>query len=358
MGGTELMVVRLSEALAERGVHSEVAILSPAGPIAALLTASGIAVHSLDASNTGGRLVQLARLMRRGRFDVVNAYGFKASIFVRCLRAALRIRSATVVGVQGLHVTEVEDMRSRKARFAAAVERALSPLVDMYDVNSKGAMRFLEEAGIPATKLRYVPNAIDTDDWTPQARVPAGDLPVILCTARFVGRKRQQDIVEAIALLRSRGVGCRAVLAGDGPDLERVRQQAATLGLSDVIDFPGTVDLAGHRQLMEEAAVFCLASTWEGMPTVIIEAMASGVPVVGTDVNGTADLVVDGVTGRLVPPGDPGALANALESVLGDPATAVRLAEEGRSLVERAYSLESMVRSKQAVYKEAIAGRE
>jgi glycosyltransferase involved in cell wall biosynthesis len=350
IGGTELMVVRLAERLNADGVSTEVATLDRPGEIAAMLRARGIPVYSLGGRGFPAAAVSLARFLRSRDYDVINVYGFKASMLVRLLRRPLRLRASVVCGVQGLHVTEVENMDSIKSRFASACERHSAFLIDHYESNSLGAMEFLAGCGIDRSKISYIPMGIDTEAWPLRAVGALQDPPTILCIARFVPRKRQQDLILALALLRARGVKFRAVLAGDGPTLPAIRRLVAEQELADVIVLPGNLGPEAIRHTLGAATASVLCSTWEGMPTAVLEAMATGVPVVATDVNGTADLVVDGKTGRRVPVGAPGPLAAALMDVLSNTAAAHSRAAAARRLVEERYSLDAMVDGKKALY--------
>jgi glycosyltransferase involved in cell wall biosynthesis len=354
MGGTELMVVELAEQLGARGIPTQVATLALAGPIAAMHQARGVPVFSLGGrGGIVGASVRLGSLLKREQYALVNVYGFKASMVVRLLVRMLRLRTVVVCGVQGLHVTEVEDLSSLKSRVAGWLERLLSSFVDVYEANSRGAVTYLAGMGIAETKLRYIPNGIDIASWGPQGPSQP-TVPTILCTARFVARKRQRDLIVAIALLLGRGLDCRAVLAGEGPTRPACQRLAREQGVADRIDFPGSVDVAKTHRLLEEASVFCLPSTWEGMPAVILEAMAQGVPVVGTAVNGTEDLVRDGCTGRLVPARDPERLADALESILTSATKAASFVAAARQLVEREYRIERTVDLKRSLYLEML----
>ena len=353
LGGTELMVVRLAKELHRRNIACDVATMAPPGPIAGMLAEARVPVHSLRSKSPSG-IRQLARLLRHGRYDVVNAYGFTASMAARAVVKGLRLPTRVVCGVQGLHVTEVEDMSSAKSRVAAWLEKAASPLVDLYDCNSPGAVRFLAELGIDQDKLGYVPMGIDPADW-PIAEPVSGSDPIVLSLARFVPRKRHVDLLDALLVLHQEGTPFKAILAGDGPTREAVMRRAEALGLSRAVAFPGAVSPAEARATMRRASLFCLPSTWEGTPTVVLEAMASGVPVVGTDVNGTADLVRHGETGLLVPPKRPDALARELSSLLRQPGTAKRYAVAARALVESEYTVEVMVDQKLKLYEIALS---
>jgi glycosyltransferase involved in cell wall biosynthesis len=254
-------------------------------------------------------------------------------------------------------VTEVKDTHSPQARIAAYIERLLSPLVDFYDANSRGALGLLAGAGIPADRLVHIPNGLDLALWTPCPDDNRGEAPpLILCAGRFIPLKRHNDLLQALAALRRDGHSVRAVLAGDGPTLAETRDLAARLGLGASVEFPGQIGPERMRELLGETAIACLASWGEGMPGSLMEAMASGVAVVATDVRGTNELVVDGESGLLVPPFDPPALATALATVLEDPALRARLAAGARARMDECYSLDAMLDAKERLYLSA-AGR-
>jgi glycosyltransferase involved in cell wall biosynthesis len=324
--------------------------------MSARLRAHGITTHSLGGRGPFGDVRGLARLLRRGGWDVVNAYGFKATLVARLLTRIATPRARFVCGVRGLHVTEVRDIDSPKARLAAAVERGLSWLVDVYDANSPGAVAFLADLGIDRARLRYIPNGLDLDRWSVRSSANGGP-PMVLCVARFVPRKRHELLVEALAILSRSGVPFRAVLAGDGPRREAIEAMAAEAGLADRVGFPGAVEPPEVQSLLEQARVFCLPSAWEGMPGAIMEAMACGVSVVATDVNGADALVVDGVTGRLVASDDPQALADALRETLLDEERARRYGAAGRTRMESDFSLDAMVSAKEELYTSIAGGR-
>jgi glycosyltransferase involved in cell wall biosynthesis len=141
------------------------------------------------------------------------------------------------------------------------------------------------------------------------------------------------------------------VLAGDGPTLPEVQALVDRLGL-DSVELPGRVGPEAMRDILARASIACLPSMWEGMPGALMEAMASGVTVVGTDVDGTNELVTDGDTGLLVPLCDPPALAAAIASLLEDPGQRRRLALAARRRMEERYSLDVMLRAKEGLYLE------
>ena len=128
-------------------------------------------------------------------------------------------------------------------------------------------------------------------------------------------------------------------IVGDGPSRAELRERAAALGLADRVVFHGYMDEAGVRQRLAEADVFVMASFAEGVPVVLMEALAAGVPAVATRIAGIPELIEDGLTGLLVPPAEPTAIAEAVRRLLEDSGLRNRLAATGREKVEREFNL-------------------
>jgi 2-deoxystreptamine N-acetyl-D-glucosaminyltransferase/2-deoxystreptamine glucosyltransferase len=259
-------------------------------------------------------------------------------------------------------VTEIETLNGPRGRSVMAVERATSRLVNAYIANSPGALEVLVAHGFDPARLHYIPNGIDATAWAPSAAdataaARSAGPPVVLCSGRFTPVKRQLDLVEAAAILRDRGVQARFRLAGSGPLQGAVADRVAALGLGAVVELPGTLDPATMADALAAADIACLPSLQEGMPGVVLEAMASGVPVVGTRVNGIRDLVVDGVTGLLVPPADPPALAAALAELLGDPQRRRAFGDAGRARALQDFSIDGMVDAYVDLYRRLARAR-
>jgi len=333
-------------------VQSSVVTLSGRGPVFERLGQLGVDVSSLGHGVSSPiAFARLARMIGSRRYDVVCAYGFKASTVARFSTSGLSPRTRFVCGVRGLHVTDVEQLDGPKARGVLALERLSSPLVDIYDSNSHGALALLERAGVPRRKLRFIPNGLALEDWPAAALSDVGE-PVILCVARFVPRKRQIDLVRAAAHLSAGGESFRLVFVGDGPTLPHVKAAARASAASDQIQFRGPLGIEAVREALVTTDICCLCSLWEGMANSVMEAMACGIPVVGTSVNGITDLVVEGQTGVLVAPEHPGALADALRALLNDVALRRRLGRTGRDRVRDQFTIDAMVAQKAALYRE------
>jgi glycosyltransferase involved in cell wall biosynthesis len=192
------------------------------------------------------------------------------------------------------------------------------------------------EYGVSAARLAVVPEPIDLEVWDDQFwRAPRRlrTAPVVLCVARMYPRKRLPDLLRAAAILRGRVAGLQIRIVGCGPEWPVVCRLHAELRLGESVTLLG--DLSRER-LAEEyvnASAFCLPSVQEGFGIVFLEAMAAELPVVACRAAAVPEVVHDGVTGLLVPPRDPGALAEALERLVADPGLARRLGLEGRRRV-------------------------
>ncbi|HSS75166.1 MAG TPA: glycosyltransferase [Thermoanaerobaculia bacterium] len=153
----------------------------------------------------------------------------------------------------------------------------------------------------------------------------------------FVGRLRIRKGVEVLLEALRDLPGAKLRIAGDGEHRERLERRAGELKLGKAVTFLGNRGAGDVRRLLAGAAALVVPSTYEGMPLVVLEAMAAGVPVVASAVSGIPEVVVDGETGWLVPPEDPRALRQALEDVLARPEEARRRGEAGRRRVEERY---------------------
>ncbi len=186
-------------------------------------------------------------------------------------------------------------------------------------------------------KLHVVRCGLDPDEF--RRRTPYGDGETILAVGRLVPEKGYTVLLQALRQLRDGGVAARLVVVGSGPKDADLRATSSALGLDDAVTFAGAVGQDDIRDLYEEAALFCSPSLAEGIPFVLMEAMALELPVVASRIMGVPELVEDGVAGLLVPPGNPEALAGALAELLGDPSRRVEMGRAGRARIERSFDV-------------------
>ena len=186
-------------------------------------------------------------------------------------------------------------------------------------------------------RLELVRNGIDPERFRPEPH-PTGTPPLILAVGRLVETKGFHVLVAACARLRQEGRDCRCLIVGEGPEAEPLQQLVVDLGLDDRVELPGRLQPEALLPLFRSADLLAMPacvrnSDQDGIPTVLIEALAMEIPVVATRVSGIPELVRDGDTGLLVAPDDPEALAAALGRLLADHGLGRRLAAAGRELV-------------------------
>jgi colanic acid/amylovoran biosynthesis glycosyltransferase len=206
--------------------------------------------------------------------------------------------------------------------------------------------------------LEVVRNGLDTVRFCPNPH-PQGEPPGIIAVGRLVETKGFHVLVEACARLRDQGLPCRCLIIGEGPEVGRLRALINDLGVNDRVVLQGKLSPAELMPYYRRADVLAMPScirnqNADGIPTVLIEAMAMKIPVVATRVSGIPELVVDGETGLLVAPDDAAALAEALARLLLDQDMARRLAVAGRDLVVSQYSGETSARQLCGLFAAAI----
>ncbi|MBW1992598.1 MAG: glycosyltransferase family 4 protein, partial [Deltaproteobacteria bacterium] len=222
-------------------------------------------------------------------------------------------------------------------------ERWLWPLAHHLISNSRAEKAFLtDRCRVPRHRVTVIPNGVDVEYFSPW---PADDPPhrlVILSVGRLVRQKGHDTLLAAFRRVARQIPQAELWIVGEGPRLPALEDQAGHFLASGRIRLlPPRGDL---RPLFQEATLFVLASNWEGLPNVILEAMAAGLPVVATEVGGVPEAVVPGRTGWLVPPGDPEALAEAIREALAAPETRKTFGRQARQRVKHNFSLADMAR--------------
>ncbi len=254
--------------------------------------------------------------------------------------------------VHGEHGRDVQDPDGRRLKYRW-LRRALAPMVDRFVAVSRELERYLlSDVGVPASKVVRITNGVDAERFQPAARRPEG--PVIIgSVTRMQEVKDPLTLARAFVRLLSRGLDVRLVLVGDGPLLHDVREVLREA------ESTGRASFAGSREdvpeLLRSFDVYALSSRVEGISNTILEAMATGLPVVATGVGGNAELVEGGVTGTLVPPRDPDALAGALARYVSDARLRREHGARARAKAEKEFGLEGMVARYLGVYDGLLA---
>ncbi len=357
VGGTEQMALALLSRLDRQRFASSVTVLDGRGEVADQISALGIATSELDARGGYAAAVRrFARLVRSARPDVVHVYGFRMSIVARAALATMRHRPALLHGVRGLHLGDWPDLHAWQTRAAVLLERLLSSRVDLYVANSESATDFLTSRGLPRGRFRVVANGVDTAFWAPGTS-DAPRPPTFVCIANLRPIKRLELVVDAAAILRERyGNACRVVIAGEGPGREALERKIAALGLQSVVTLTGRLPSTAVRSLLQAATASLLTSAWEGMPVSVLESLACGCPVIGTDVPGIRTVIDHEVTGLLVE-SVASAVAGACGRLVDDPALRARLSAAARQTAVHAFSADRMVSEYESLYTALAEGR-
>jgi glycosyltransferase involved in cell wall biosynthesis len=231
------------------------------------------------------------------------------------------------------HADTDEDLLRAKMRAARFV-------VTVSDFNRAHLVGLL--GGDDRAAVRRLYNGVDLDRFAPGVCPLEREPATVLAVGRLVEKKGFADLLEAWPAVRARVPAARLVIVGDGPQREELARRARDLGVADAVTWAGSLPQDAVRAHLAAATLFVLPcrvardGNRDGLPTVLLEALASGVPCVTTTVTGNPEIVRDGVEGRLVPPGDPPALADALAGLLLDPDTRARMAGAARaSAIER-----------------------
>jgi glycosyltransferase involved in cell wall biosynthesis len=328
VGGAERALVALATGLDRLRWLPSVVCLGPEAALAEPLRAAGIEVICLDVKrrNPLGAVPRLARALRHLRPELVQSFLFHANVAAR-LAGPLAGRPWVLSGIR---------VAEREKDWHLLIDSFTNRLAVGSVCVSEGVQRFTRDVGrIDPDRLAVIPNGVDPrpfDDARAADRIALG-VPDGVPLALYVGRLELQKGLTHLLDAAARVASLHICLTGDGPYRDRLIEQARELPTLD-----GRVHWLGRRSdvpaLLKAADFLVLPSLWEGMPNVVLEAMAARRAVVATAVEGTEDLVVPGETGWLVRPADSEALAAALREATTDRDRLIKFGEAGRLRVE------------------------
>lgn len=326
-GGTPTVVRELATRLRDDHIAVEVACLAPWGPVADELRARGIRVTAFGASSVFSLLAtrrRLLRLIEQGRFDVVLSF----LVHANALAASVVNRFPSVRWLQSIQTTQP------RPRWHWLVQRWAARSAQRIIVPSPSiAAAAQRRSRIPANKISIIPNAVDPDDFEGIHRDPARPVAAIGFLGRLDPVKRVQDVIRAMQHLDP---SLRLSIFGDGPERIALSKIVEAHHLTGRVSFKGMVD--SPQIALSQIDLLMLPSQAEGMPMVLIEAMAAGVPVVATNAPGIRDVIIHESTGLLVPVANPPALADAITRLGGDPDLRRRLVGQAANSVRQLYS--------------------
>jgi glycosyltransferase involved in cell wall biosynthesis len=296
--------------------------------------------------------LRFARLLHGLKINILHIHLFTASIAASPVAWMCRVP----VIIETPHVREA--WRRGVLSRSHAFDRIAGRFVDRYIAVSDANARYLiEEKHLPARKVSVIHNGCDLRKFHPAAPIPvrmhddsslSENAPVLLVIGRLEPQKSHWSCLEAFRAVRDEFPKAQLVFLGEGslrPQLARVAAE---------LDLRSSVQFAGHQSNVNDWLALCdvsiLPSLYEGLPLAAIESLAAERPLVATNVDGTPEVVVDGKTGLLVPPGDPQKLAAAILQLLRQPELGRRLARAGREWVATQFSQEQQIQKTQELY--------
>lgn len=340
----QITLVQLATSPAAASAHGPVRAMQPSCPNIQVMP-----IGAVYGPRGWHALLKLSRMLRRERFDIVQSQHEKSDL----LNALLPRRFGAI------HISNRRDMGFNKSARLRTAFRAIANRFNSVVAPAEPILADLARAeGIDARSATCIPNGVDSARFQPASvqtrrearrRLGVGDGFLLFgCVGRLTEVKRHIDLIEAFASVHRRQSRSRLVLIGDGPLRASLQQRVNALGLGGAVCLPG--DMGALETILPALDVMVLASSTEGMSNAILEAMASGLPVVATAVGGTPRLVGHRVTGLLVSPMAPALLADAMLELASSPVMRKTMGAAGRDRVEHEFSLEAMVQSYDRLY--------
>ncbi len=353
-GGLERMVIDLAGMQRAAGHRCRVICLFQPGALAGELQAQGIDVH--PCGKRGGFDFGAVRRLRGWLRAIPGAvvHTHNANAHYHTAAAAVGLPIARLINTR--HGMGAAQPRSRGEWLYRLTMRRTDTVAAVCEA---ARARFAQQGVSPRGRLLSVPNGIRIERFAPasQARRSAlrsdlglaTDTRIIGSVGRLNPVKDQATLLGAFARLHAEFADTALVLVGDGALRALLQSQAAALGIGDAVRFLG--DRSDVRELLQGFDLFALSSLSEGYSMALLEACASGLPIVATDVGGNREIVIDGRNGLLVPPARDDALAEAFATLLRDPAGAAAMGGAGRAWALREASVDTMARRYDALYR-------
>lgn len=364
VGGPASYVPRIAAALAARGHAVEVVTLADDPALRADFSFPVRRIRRAMARIP--RMIQTVDAVRRSAHsaDLIYANG----LFIEAAFAAALARKPLVMKIVGDWAWErarnrgagdpvLEDFQTRRQPLRWEAVKALRSAVTRRAVRviapSRYLMRIIAGWGVPSARIQVVYNALEPLPQSVKPDLPAFAGRTLLCVARLV---RWKGIDLLLGLVGNRK-DLRLLVVGDGPERGRLESLAGRLNIRDRVLFLGNLPRERVAGCLQAADAFVLPSLYEGLPHVILEAFAAGVPVVATAVGGTVEVVDPGSNGLLVPAGDPDAFSAALDRLFSEPGLRGRLAENARRTLQMKFQWDSLVERTGQILAEAASSR-
>lgn len=350
LGGT-MQVYYLLRGLKERNLPA--VLVCPTGsPLHELAVKAGLSVRAVP---FGGDvdlffIPRLLRILREEQPDIVQIHSRRGADTLGLLAAKIYGKAKIIISRRvddPVHLNWLNRLRYLR-------------LPDRVVTVSKGIAQVLIQAGVPSEKIRQVYSAIEFGAYQSSLDIKAArerldlpaQVPVLAVIAQLIPRKGHRFLLQALPTIIERHPATQVLFVGEGAEEADLRQQVNDAGLAHCVKFLGYRNDIGD--ILRACDLLVHPATMEGFANVAMQAMAAGIPVVSSAVGGMPESVRDGISGLLVPPQQPPALAEAVLRLLDDPALRQRLGQQGKSIVEREFNTDAMVEGNLRVYAELL----
>jgi glycosyltransferase involved in cell wall biosynthesis len=328
-GGAERMMVNLATSLAQRGADVRVVLAKAQGELIKDVPLENVRMVDLHCRRVLTSVLPLAGYLRREKPAVMLSALDHANLAAIFAKKIARVSTRLVVSVRTTVTKATADTTLLRARLFPLAIRWFYDDADAVIAVSEGtANDLLRFCPLSPDKVHVIYNPVITPHLFKKAEEPAlhrwftnSAVPVILGVGRLTRAKDFSTLIRAFSFVRKK-IDARLLILGEGEERPKLESLCRTLNLKNDVELPGYV--SNPYPYMKRAAVFVLSSRWEGLPSVLIEALALGTKVVATDCpSGPREILADGKWGRLVPVGDAGKLAEAILETLRQPKTTV-----------------------------------
>jgi len=356
LGGAEKTLYALATLL-DCGKHQVAGVVSlkPEGHYARRLRERGVKVESLGVTSSSrpADARRLAAIIERERPGLVHAVMYQAIQLCRMAKPRVSFPFKLVASPR-------VNYRSR-SWWTLLVDRWLKERDDLLIAECEASRRFLvKRLGYAPAKVVAIRNGVDLTGWTAsqidrrkkrtELRLSATDV-LVGAIGRLDTQKGFATLIEAMSRLK--GSPLRCAILGEGPERARLEALVRKHRLEDSLWLPG--EKKEVPSWLSAFDLYCLPSLWEGLPNSLLEAMAVGLPVIASAVDGVPEAILDGQDGVLVPPGKPAALAEALRQLVDDPARRAALGKAAQATVSERFTLRRMLEEYQAAYAVLLA---
>lgn len=371
ISGGEKVLLTLAKHLKNRGYHLLVACPSY-GPLVEVLRREGIGVRITPIKKTYNLMAayRLSNLILQERVQVLHSHGMLVNIVGRIASKMARIP----VSISTVHLTRQLSTGERaenicqwlKGRYYRSLDNFTAGFNDRVIAVSESVRQDLISQGVSSEKIVVIKNGIECEGYqvpldvedqqaNKKKELGIGNGPVVGTITRFHKQKDVQTFLYAISDVLREYPNLRCLIVGDGEQRRALEDLSTRLVLHENVTFLGYREDA--REILNLFEIFVLSSLWEGLPLVVLEAMAASKPVIATRVAGTAEAIVDGQTGILVPLRDSKRLAESIKTLLKDQRLAQKMGEAGRRRAHRHFRVERMVDETEKLYMDLMKSK-